>query len=294
MSYDIRKPQISDTTPQGQISQIKSYLIQLAGELGFALNDIAKGNGGASVSDAPKTSSASATSGLEARFVAFQSQIIGGSIADTMTLGKRLTGTEAEPVDLDEQKTPGCYYSPDGAFIVNNPTAKGFRLEVKLTEGDEKILQTLYYGGAMVARYFDGSKWSAWLQFASSAATVGDEPSALSADFVTERGKKDGWTYRKWNGGTYEMFGIFEVTPASSEIGGTLYRSNDIQIPTPFPITGDAVVTGMGSGDFWLTNGVYANDNAISIRIMCDKAISTADTIAVSLHVIGTYAQNGG
>ena len=146
----------------------------------------------------------------------------------------------------------------------------------------------------MAARYYDGSKWSSWLQFASSAATIGDESSALSADFVTEKGKKDGWTYRKWNGGTYEMHGTFEVTPASSEMNGTLYRTNDIQINTPFPITGDAVVTGMGSGDFWLTNGVYANDNAISIRIMCDKAISTADTIAVSLHVIGTYAQNGG
>lgn len=278
MSYDIRKPLISDTTPQGQISQIKSYLIQLAGELGFALNDIAKGNGGASVSDVPKTSSASATSGLEARFVAFQSQVIGGSIADTMTLGKRLTGADGAEIDLDNLKTPGCYYSPDGEYIESGPAGGGFRLEVKLAEDDKKILQTAYYGEMQTTRYFDGNDWSPWLQ------------TSFGADFVSETGKSGGWNYRKWSGGTYEMYGVFEVTPTSSELNGTLYRTNDIPISTPFVIANNAVVTGMASDNYLLTNGVYVNANEISIRIMCDKTISTANPIKVRLRVIGSYA----
>lgn len=167
MSYDIRKPMITAPTPEGQLSQIKSYLLQLADQLGFALNDIAKGTPAtASAETAKSTERAADDPGLESRFVAFQSQIIGGSVADTMTLGKRLEGTEAEKYDLNALKTPGCYYSPDGAFIENSPTDGGFRLEVKLIDGDDRILQSAYYGARHGARYFDGSEWSEWSEWA--------------------------------------------------------------------------------------------------------------------------------
>lgn len=273
---------ITAPTAEGQISQIKSYLIQLTDQLEFSLNDIAKAPAVTAPAETPtSTERAVADPDLESRFVAFRSQVIGGSIADTMTLGKRLTGADGAEIDLDNLKTPGCYYSPDGKYIESGPAGGGFRLEVKLAEDDKKILQTAYYGEMQTTRYFDGNEWSPWLQ------------TSLGADFVSETGKSDGWNYRKWSSGTYEMYGVFEVTPTSSKLNGTLYRTNDIQITTPFAITADAVVTGMGSGDFWLTNGVYANENAISIRIMCDKDIGTADAITVRLHVIGSYAQGG-
>ena len=40
MSYDLRKPQITSPTEQGQLLQIKSYLYQLVEQLQFALNSI--------------------------------------------------------------------------------------------------------------------------------------------------------------------------------------------------------------------------------------------------------------
>lgn len=114
---------------------------------------------------------------------------------------------------------------------------------------------------------------------------------AMLGDYVTEAGTAAGWTYKKWSKGTYEMFGRFEVTPTSSEKGESLYKTEAIQIPAPFGINDDFVITGMGEGDVWLTGGAY-DAGAISIKIISDKAISTTDATAVRLRVVGTYAIN--
>lgn len=47
MGYDIRKPQISAPTEQGQLFQIKSYLLQLVEQLNYAFHAL-EGSGGAS------------------------------------------------------------------------------------------------------------------------------------------------------------------------------------------------------------------------------------------------------
>lgn len=111
-------------------------------------------------------------------------------------------------------------------------------------------------------------------------------------DYVTEAGTVGGWTYKKWGKGTYEMHGRFDVTPTSSTKGTSLYTTNAILIPTPFPITGDAVITGMGEGDYWLTCGAYVDASTISIKLTGDKTISTTAASGVRLHVVGTYAIN--
>lgn len=190
MNYNIRKPSITAPSEQGQLLQIKSYLIQLVDQIIFALNDISKKTGGTSAAE-----TASST-------------------------GRAVTTTE---------------------------------LELKLNA-------------------------------LKSLITAGD-------DYVIEKGNKDGWTYRKWAGGTYEMFGTFSALPAFSEVNGTLYRTDDIKAMTPFPITDDAIITGMAPDNYWMTNGAYVNENIISIRIMCDKEIGTEETVKVRLHVTGTYAQ---
>lgn len=110
-------------------------------------------------------------------------------------------------------------------------------------------------------------------------------------DYVIEHGTSDGWTYKKWKNGTYEMYGLFEVTATASDINGTLYRTNDIEVATPFSINDDAVVTGTVAGNCWLTNGAYAHENAVSIRIMSDETISLTEPVTVRLHVAGTYSQ---
>lgn len=272
-SYDIRRPMITAPTEMGQLTQIKSYLIQLADQLGFALNDIAGRTAVSAASTETKsTERAAADPDLESRFVAFQSQIIGGSVADTMTLGKRLVGGDGSEIDIDELRTPGCYYSPDGKYIEGSPAYGGFRLEVKQLEGSTGILQVAYYEDREASRYFDGSEWTEWAIFARLA----------------EQGVRESWHYRKWRNGTFEAFGIFAVTPASSEKGDVLWSTGDVSVKAPFAIS-TAVITGTVEGDRWLTNTAYTN-NAISFRIMSDGEIGTSTALAVQLHVVGTYA----
>lgn len=212
----------------------------------------------------------------------------GGGI-DNLTLGTMLTATEEAPITLADILTPGCYYSPNAAnsqYITDSPyTEGGFGLEVRELQHKDYKRQTMYLGRTTMWRHYNGSEWSDWVQVVVSTGF-----GSICTDFVIEQGTSGGWTYKKWKGGTYEMYGLFEVTATSSDINGTLYRTNAIQVATPFKISDDAVVTGTATGHYWLTNGVYANANAISIRIMSDKTISLTNAITVRLHVVGTYA----
>ena len=214
--------------------------------------------------------------------------IFGGSI-DSLKLGTRLTATAEAPISLNDILTPGCYYSPNAAnslYIADSPyTEGGFGLEVRELQHKDYKRQTIYFGRTTIWRHYNGSEWSDWVR-----VMVSTEIDSACTDFVIENGTSGGWTYKKWKGGTYEMFGMFELTPTSSDVNNTLYRTNAIQVPTPFAITDDAVVTGTGTGHYWLTNGVYANANAISVRIMSDKTISLTGSVTVRLHVVGTYA----
>ena len=76
MPIDIRLPQINDTTEKGQLSQIKSYLYQLAEQLQWALNNADTSNGTVVVSQAPKTVYHSSSSSSEAQFSAIKPLII--------------------------------------------------------------------------------------------------------------------------------------------------------------------------------------------------------------------------
>lgn len=212
----------------------------------------------------------------------------GGGI-DNLTLGTMLTATAEAPITLADTRTPGCYYSPNATnstYITDSPYKEGgFGLEVRELQHKDYIRQTMYYGRTTIWRHYNGSEWSDWVR-----VMVSTEFDTACTDFVIEQGKSGGWTYKKWKKGTYEMFGMFEVKATSSDINASLYRTNAIQVATPFAIKDDAVVTGTGTGHYWLTNGVYANANAISIRIMSDKTISLTGTITVRLHAVGTYA----
>ena len=106
-------------------------------------------------------------------------------------------------------------------------------------------------------------------------------------DYVTANGTSDGWNYKKWHTETYEMYGSFAVTPASADKGESLYITNDIVIPTPFDISEDAVVTGSVEGNRWLADCRFAATRAVSVKVMSDSEISTAEPVVIHLHVIG-------
>lgn len=107
---------------------------------------------------------------------------------------------------------------------------------------------------------------------------------------LVERGTAEGWTYIKWLGGTYEMYGRFTVTPETSVKGAALYLTNAMPIKTPFKIAEDAVVTGTGEGAYWISSGGYADTDNISIKLISDTAITEA--VTVRLRVVGTYVTN--
>lgn len=90
--------------------------------------------------------------------------IYGGAI-DSLKLGTKITATAAAPIDLNNYKSPDCYYSADAsnsANVKNSPyTAGGFVLVVRELPGSG-IRQEVFYGTTTKLRYFNGSSWSAW------------------------------------------------------------------------------------------------------------------------------------
>ena len=51
MGYDIRKPQITSPTAEGQLLQVKSYLLQLVEQLNYALHTLEKNSGSGTVTN---------------------------------------------------------------------------------------------------------------------------------------------------------------------------------------------------------------------------------------------------
>ena len=90
--------------------------------------------------------------------------IYGGAI-DSLKLGTEIAATAAAPIDLNNYKSPDCYYSPDAsnsANVKNSPyTSGGFVLVVRELPGSG-VRQEVFYGTTTKLRYFNGSSWSAW------------------------------------------------------------------------------------------------------------------------------------
>ena len=210
-----------------------------------------------------------------------------GNTVDYLKLGAKITATSTAPVSLNTIKTPGNYYSPNAEnsqYITDSPyTAGGFSLTVREIQTSSYIRQELFYGRTTWIRHFDGTAWSGWWRYLTTPV-----PETAAVDYVIETGVSGGWTYKKWKGGTYEMFGTFEVTPTSSTIQEALYRTNNMTIDVPFPIS-SAIVTGTAVGYYWITNGGISGTQKITLRLMSDKAFSTTTAIEVRLAVAGTY-----
>ena len=214
-------------------------------------------------------------------------QAHGGGNIDILTLGKKITATAGAKVSLNNYQTPGNYYSPNAdnsQYITDSPyTVGGFGMTVRQLQTTGYIRQELFYARTTWIRHFDGTDWSDWWRYLTT--TVPETP---ATDYVIETGVSDGWTYKKWKGGTYELFGTFEITPSESTKHETLYRTNNMTIDVPFTIS-SAIVSGTAVGYYWITNGGKSGDSAITLRIMGDKEFSTTTAIEVRLMVVGTY-----
>lgn len=223
---------------------------------------------------------------LEALFASTADDMSGNTM-DYLKLGAKINATAEKPVSLNNFKTPGNYYSQNAdnsRYITDSPyTAGGFALIVREMQTTSYIRQELFYGRTTWIRHWDGSSWSGWWRYLTTT-----EAETAATDYVIENGTKGGWTYKKWKGGTYQAFGIFEVTPTSSTINGSMYRTNNMTIDLPFTIK-SAIVSGTAVGYYWITNGGISGTSAITLRLMSDKTFSTATAIEVRLEVVGTY-----
>lgn len=218
--------------------------------------------------------------------------IYGGSI-DSLKLGTRLTATAAAPISLNDVKTPGCYYSPsaeNSAYISDSPYADGgFGLKIRELQSANYISQTLYYGRTRWTRHWDGTEWSGWGRFLMTS-----EAESFAVDFVTEEGTSKGWTYKVWKSGTYEMFGIFDVTTTVAGTAyGNMYYSEQFALPTPFTCS-FAVVSGTATSWFIpITGGLANNDdpnNNIGFRVLRPTSFAAGTEFSVRLHVRGKLA----
>lgn len=221
--------------------------------------------------------------------------IYGGSI-DSLKMGTRLTATDTAPIDLDNYKTPDCYYSPsaeNSKYILNTPyTGGGFGLEVRELQSENYIRQTIYYGRSTWIRHWNTTEWSEWIR-----CLMTSEGESTSVDFVVETGTKNGWTYKVWKSGTYEMFGIFEITATEAgTASGNLYHSEQFKLPTPFTIS-TAVVAGTATSWFVPISGGLSNGAAgenpnetIGFRVYRPTSFDAGAEFSVRLHVTGKRA----
>ena len=193
--------------------------------------------------------------------------------------------------DLDDYKTPGNYYSPGAdisATLSNTPyTDGGFGLEVRELQSGNYIRQTIYFGRTTWTRHWNTSEWSSWSRYLMT-----DADTSHAVDFVTEEGTKNGWSYKKWKSGTYEMFGYFTVKPtvAGTELG-SLYYSEQFALPTPFEID-SAVVAGTALSWFVVISGGQAStdpETNVGFRLYRPTAFDAGISISVRLNVTGKY-----
>lgn len=198
--------------------------------------------------------------------------------------------------DLNSYKTPGNYYSSSAdisATLSNTPyTGGGFGLEVRELQSGNYILQTMYFGRTHWSRHWNTTEWSEWIRFLMTTAEE-----SIVTDFVVEEGTNNGWTYKKWKSGTYEMFGIFSITATVDGTAyGNMYYSEQFKLPTPFRIS-NAVVAGTATNWFIpITGGVSNGDDGedpnenIGIRLFRPVSFAAGATSSVRLHVSGKLA----
>lgn len=111
-------------------------------------------------------------------------------------------------------------------------------------------------------------------------------------DFVIEVGESNGWKYKKWADGFFEMFGEFSVnTTANSSSLGLLYISEFFEIPTPFPVE-DLILTGIGNSYFMPIGTTENGTNSIRFQLVNVVSWTSGLSIKLKLFVKGKYLIN--
>lgn len=259
MSVNIRYPNITASTEREQLAQIKSYLHQLVDQLNYALSSVGEGASAQTIS----------VQGGEMSYYELRSLIV--STADNLQdqyeqlyarletdyVGKKeYQGLVAELKALKES-LPVDYVQTDDFNAFRKTVTEDLNTHQKNIAALEDALERL---------------------------------ASRSADYVTEEGTDEGWTYKKWNSGTYEMFGQFHVTTTICTEMGSMFCTEEFSLPTPFAI--DRAIVSGSADDLFLVASADADTN-ISFVLLRPTTFDADLEITVRLHVTGTYHQGG-
>lgn len=115
-------------------------------------------------------------------------------------------------------------------------------------------------------------------------------------DHIVEQGVSGIWTYRKWNSGLAECWGIYEFNTTVNVTYGKLYSSNDIQFPNyPFTFVEAPIVqfahhsSEMGYFIESGKNSDAATEKPPTFCIIRAAALTASNTGRVAAKIIGKW-----
>lgn len=221
----------------------------------------------------------------------------GGGNIDTLALGKKIAAYANVPVNLNDYKTPGNYYSENATnsqYIQNSPyTAGGFGLTVREVQITGNIRQELFYARNTWIRDWNGVEWSDWLRYLTTNTADTAAVDYVVEEVVPETLGTESWTYKKWKSGAFEAYGTFKVRPSQSTQEGALYKTNFMTVVLPFA-THYAVATGNVSRPYWLlstSTGLVHTDGRgiIMLQLYGIQEFNTEEDIWIDFVVHGRY-----
>jgi hypothetical protein len=114
-----------------------------------------------------------------------------------------------------------------------------------------------------------------------------------AVDYIVEQGTEGIWTYRKWNSGIAECWGLYvasiAVTTSSAGYGG--YRSNQIEADFPFTFAQIPSITATiasGSGGAWVNNVSGSSSSKVGFYLSSAQS-NAAQSRAIGIHAIGRW-----
>lgn len=107
-----------------------------------------------------------------------------------------------------------------------------------------------------------------------------------NADFVVETGTSGIWTYRKWDSGIAECWGLTDKTVAANSVDSSLY----VQYPFNFitkPVTTMSIYA--GGADLYRSLFERSDTNNTQVRVILINKHTAQVIFTVSLYAIGKW-----